>query len=50
VGQAILGNGVPERLRNVILPDEIVESLRTVFSSKNLITHGLNLNGKVDGW
>jgi hypothetical protein len=30
------------------LPDQIVESLRSIFSGENLVTHTFNLDGKVD--
>jgi hypothetical protein len=33
----------------VLLPDEIVEGLRPIFSSKNLIAHALNLVRRADG-
>jgi hypothetical protein len=31
------------------LPNEIVESLRPIFSRENFVAHAINLNGKVDG-
>jgi hypothetical protein len=32
------------------LPNEIVESLRPIFSRENFVAHVINLNGKLDGW
>ena len=37
--QAVLRDRVLERPRDVRLPDEIVERLRSVFARENLITH-----------
>jgi hypothetical protein len=34
----------------VRLPDQIIESLGPIFSGEDLVTHALNLNGKVDSW
>ncbi len=48
--QPVLCDGVFQRTRDMRLPDEIVESLRPIFSCENFVTHRLNLDGKVDGW
>ncbi len=47
--QPVLGDGIFQRLRNMCLPNQIIESLWPIFAGKNLVAHGLNLNGKVDG-
>ena len=41
--EAVLLDRVLERARDVRLPDEIVERLRTIFSRENLIAHAPNL-------
>ena len=41
--QPILLDRILERARDVRLPDQIVERLRTIFSGKNLIAHVPNL-------
>ena len=43
VSEAILGNRVFQRARDVRLPDQIIESLRPIFSGENLVTHAFNL-------
>jgi hypothetical protein len=40
VRDALLLDGVPERARDVVLPDDVSKLLRPVFSGENLITHG----------
>jgi hypothetical protein len=35
-------------LRNMFLPDQIIENLWPIFAGKDLIAHVDNLNGKVD--
>ena len=50
MGQAILRDRILQRARHMRLADQIVECLRPIFSGKNLVTHSLNLNGKVDRW
>jgi hypothetical protein len=39
VGDALLGDGVGKRLRDVFLPDDVGKTLRAVFSRYDLITH-----------
>jgi hypothetical protein len=48
MGEAILRDRVLQRTRDMRLTDQIVERLRPIFSGENLVTHALNLNGKVD--
>ena len=43
VGEPILFDRVLERARDMGLPDQIVECLRPIFSSKDLVAHALNL-------
>jgi hypothetical protein len=50
VSKAILCDRVLQRARDVRLPDQIIESLGPIFPGENLVTHALNLNGKVDSW
>jgi copper chaperone CopZ len=40
VGEPALFDGVPQRLDDVVLPQNIIEGLWPVFSRKNLVTHG----------
>lgn len=46
VSEAILCDGVFQRARDVRLPDQIIESLGSVFPRENLVTHALNLAKK----
>jgi hypothetical protein len=39
VGNPLLLDGMGERPGDVLLPDDILEALRTVFTSNDLITH-----------
>ena len=48
MGEAVLRDRVLQRTRDMRLADQIVERLRPIFSGENLVTHELNLNGKVD--
>jgi hypothetical protein len=50
VSKAILRDRVFQRARDVRLAHQVVESLGPIFSGENLVTHALNLNGKVDSW
>ena len=50
VSKAILRDRIFQRARNVRLSHQIVECLRPIFPGENLVTHALNLNGKVDSW
>jgi hypothetical protein len=50
MGQPVLRDRVFQRARHMRLPNEIVESLRPIFSRENFVAHAINLNGKVDGW
>ena len=43
VRESILFDSVLQRSSDVRLPDEVVECLRAIFASKNLITHRRNL-------
>ena len=38
--QPALREGIGQRLHDVLLADELLETLRTVFAGQNLITHG----------
>ena len=40
VGDAVLGQSVQQRPRDVVLAGNVGETLRTVFSGQNLVTHG----------
>jgi hypothetical protein len=40
VGDAILPDGIGERLRDVLLADHIAEALRAVFARYDLVRHG----------
>jgi hypothetical protein len=46
MSQAVLRDRVFQRARDMLLADEIVESLRPIFSGKNFVTHTVNLDGK----
>ena len=48
--QPVLRDGILERARDMRLPDQIVKSLRSIFSRENFVAHAFNLGGKVDGW
>ena len=50
VSEPVLRDRVFQRARDMVLPDQIIESLGPVFPGENLVTHALNLSGKVDGW
>jgi hypothetical protein len=50
MGQPVLRDRIFQRARYMRLPNEIVESLRPIFSRENFVAHAINLNGKVDGW
>ena len=39
VGQAILLDRILERAGDVVLPDHIVERLRSIFAGENLVAH-----------
>ena len=43
VREAILLDGILQRARDVLLPDEIVERLRPIFPRENLVAHATNL-------
>jgi len=38
--EPVLLNSIPERTDNMLLPDQVVEGLRPVFSRENLVAHG----------
>ena len=42
--EAILGDRILERARDVRLADQIVERLRTIFAGENFVTHKISLN------
>jgi len=44
----VLRNGVFECARDMRLPDQIVKSLRPIFSRENFVAHALNLNALID--
>jgi len=46
--KSVLRNGVFERARDMRLPDQIVKSLRPVFSREDFVAHALNLNALID--
>jgi len=50
MSEPVLRDRVFQRARDMVLSDQIVESLGPIFPRENLVTHALNLNGKVDGW
>ena len=47
MGQPVLLNGVFQRLRDVPLANEIIESLGAIFAGENLIAHFANLVGSL---
>ena len=48
MSKPVLRHRILQRARNVRLADQIIECLRPIFSGENLVTHAVNLNGKVD--
>ena len=38
----VLGQGVQQRARNVILAGDVGKPLRTILASQNLVTHAIN--------
>lgn len=40
MGEAVVLNGVFQRLDDMILSKDVIECQRTVFSGKDLVTHG----------
>jgi hypothetical protein len=44
MSEAVLGDGVFQRARDVRLPDQVIKSLGPIFSRENLVAHAPNLN------
>jgi len=49
VGKPILRDRIFQRTRYVRLPNQIIESLGSILSGENLVTHGSNLNALIVG-
>jgi len=47
MGKPVLRHRIFQRVRNMRLTDQIIERLWPIFSGEYLVTHALNLNGKV---
>jgi hypothetical protein len=47
MSQPVLRDRVSQRARDMVLPDQIIESLGPVFPGENLVTHALNLAKKL---
>ena len=48
MGKPVLGDRIFQCPRDVRLSDQVIESLRPVFSRENLVTHGLNVMRESD--
>jgi len=46
MSEPVLRDRILQRARDMGLPDQVVESLRPIFSGENLVTHALNLTKK----
>jgi len=46
--EPVLGDRVLERARDMRLPNQIIKSLRPIFSRENFVAHALNLNALTD--
>jgi hypothetical protein len=46
MSEPVLRDRILQRARDMCLPDQVVESLRPIFSGENLVTHALNLTKK----
>ena len=42
--QPVLPDGVLQRADNVLLPDDFIEGLRTIFAGENRVAHGRTLD------
>jgi hypothetical protein len=47
MGEPVLRDRIFQGARNMRLPDQIVESLRPIFSGENLVAHAINLTKKL---